>query len=379
MSIRPSIFTLSHDGQLSSLNPGEPQSEDYMQALVAKHPEIIADEDGDLLLIKREQVIGDGDSASRWSVDHLFVTRNAVPVLVELKRAVDTRLRREVVGQMLDYAANSTAYWKAGQIAETFAQQAERNNQNAEETLSDFLGSELDPAQFWEQVDANFSAGRIKLVFVADTIPRELARIVEFLNEQMRADVRAVELSWFESSDGGKAFTPRIIGATERSANEKAARAGKAPMGLDQWVSEYIAPMGPEALEALKLFEKLVVETGGTPELTSSQGSIISTYDVSGSKLYLFGFNKYNRFPGGGIQFNLSYLASRPAFAAHEVRQALYDQLASIVGPMSTKTLNGYPSFPAVKLTDAKTFDNLKSLIEEIMTMAANHVGSSVL
>ena len=40
----------------------------------------------------------------RWSLDHLFVSRTGIPVLIEVKRASDTRLRREVVGQLLDYA-----------------------------------------------------------------------------------------------------------------------------------------------------------------------------------------------------------------------------------------------------------------------------------
>jgi hypothetical protein len=35
--------------------------------------------------------------------------QNAVPTLVEVKRSSDTRIRREVVGQMLDYAANPDA------------------------------------------------------------------------------------------------------------------------------------------------------------------------------------------------------------------------------------------------------------------------------
>lgn len=168
-----------------------------MQALVARYPELIADGDGELLLIRREQTIVDSDAgASRWSLDHLFVTRDAVPVLVELKRAVDTRLRREVVGQMLDYAANTTAYWQTGRIADSFANTAMEAERDPEALLRTFLGDQ-EPALFWEQVDANFKAGRIKLVFVADEIPRELARIVEFLNDQMRAEVRAVELRWF--------------------------------------------------------------------------------------------------------------------------------------------------------------------------------------
>jgi hypothetical protein len=42
------------------------------------------------------------DRSARWSLDHLFLD---VPTLVEVKRSTDTRVRREVVGQMLDYAA----------------------------------------------------------------------------------------------------------------------------------------------------------------------------------------------------------------------------------------------------------------------------------
>ena len=88
MGNRPLILTLSKDGALASLNPRAPESENYMQAPVSKPPEIVADDDGDLLLIKREQAIGDGYFAGRWSVDHLFVTRGAVPVFVEVKRSV---------------------------------------------------------------------------------------------------------------------------------------------------------------------------------------------------------------------------------------------------------------------------------------------------
>jgi len=74
--------------------------------------------------------------------------------------------------------------------------------------LKGFIG-DWEPAAFWEQVDANFKAGRIKLVFVADEIPRDLARIVEFLKEQMRADVRAVELRWFTGEGGVTTHEPK--------------------------------------------------------------------------------------------------------------------------------------------------------------------------
>ena len=59
-----------------------------MQALVSRHPEVIVGDDRGLFFITRGQAIGDGDVAGRQSLDHLFVTRGAVPVVVELKLAV---------------------------------------------------------------------------------------------------------------------------------------------------------------------------------------------------------------------------------------------------------------------------------------------------
>ena len=119
---RNAIYTVDSAGTLTAMRPSEPRSEDFMQQLVAAHPELITDQDGALLLIRREHPIADREEGGgRWSLDHLFVTQSGVPVLVELKRAVDTRLRREVIGQMLDYAANGTAYWQGGRIAESFA------------------------------------------------------------------------------------------------------------------------------------------------------------------------------------------------------------------------------------------------------------------
>ena len=60
-------------------------------------------------------------------------------------------------------------------------------------------------------------------MFVADEIPIELARIVGFLNDQMRADVRAVELRWLSGEGGVITLSPRVIGETERAAGAKGA------------------------------------------------------------------------------------------------------------------------------------------------------------
>src|SRR5687768_5303004 len=64
------------------------------------------------LLIKHEMPVTDpATGAARWSIDLFFTDQYGIPTLVECKRCDDTRSRREVVAQMLEYAANGHHYW----------------------------------------------------------------------------------------------------------------------------------------------------------------------------------------------------------------------------------------------------------------------------
>lgn len=355
------------DGSLRRMKPSAPETEDRMQALVAKYPELITDGDGDLLLIRREQSISDTDGGGgRWSLDHLFVTRDAVPVLVELKRAVDTRLRREVVGQMLDYAANATVYWQAGRIADGFAKSAADAGLDADVVLSDFIGDQ-DPTAFWEQVDANFKAGRIKLVFVADEIPRELARIVEFLNDQMRADVRAVELRWFAGEGSAISLSPRIIGETERTAAAKGTSQRLEPISREQWIQKHIAPAGEGTLAGARAYIALVEKLGGEANVASRQGSIYAGFKGADGKTF---YPLHLWAEGSLVSFTLRFLYQRPSLQQEEVRQRLLDDLTKIVGPLTTTNLKGYPSFKIALLANPATCSKfegwLAAALEEI-------------
>ena len=101
--------------------------EDDFQRLLAEHPGLLAGDQFDrevprkwLLVAREVAVASEQDGSGRWSLDHLFLDQDAVPTIVEVKRSVDTRIRREVVGQMLDYAANGTRYWPVEDLRASF-------------------------------------------------------------------------------------------------------------------------------------------------------------------------------------------------------------------------------------------------------------------
>jgi hypothetical protein len=117
---------------------------------------------------------------------------------------------------MLDYAANAVTYWPLESILLQFDNQCKEIGGNPEEVLETFLDGNVDYDQFWENVRTNLRAGKIRLIFVADKIPGELQRIVEFLNEQMDpAEVFAVEIRQYSGQEL-KTLVPRVIGHTAK-------------------------------------------------------------------------------------------------------------------------------------------------------------------
>lgn len=230
------IYILDGD----SLQPMEEQrfeKEDDLQKLLAEHPHLL---DGEQvrpgnprrwLLVKREMgVPAAASEADRWSLDHLLVDQDAIPTLVEVKRGSNTQIRREVVGQMLDYAANASQFWTLEDLRRSFE---ETWGDDAHERLRELLQNEDEEPPnadaFWGEVATNLAAKRMRLLFVADAIPIELQRIVEFLNAQFRDNIEAlaVEVKQFKGESEGmrSALVPNVIGHTAAAPGKSAAGA----------------------------------------------------------------------------------------------------------------------------------------------------------
>ena len=136
------MFVLTSDGGLVPLKPAQFVLEDDFQRSLETYPELLSGELIDpenprrWLLISREiPVPGETDGYGWWSADHLFLDQDGVPTIVEVKRQTDTRLRREVVAQMLDYAANSTAYWTAESIRSAYEATCNKSGRDPELAL----------------------------------------------------------------------------------------------------------------------------------------------------------------------------------------------------------------------------------------------------
>ncbi|RYG38854.1 MAG: hypothetical protein EON93_01240 [Burkholderiales bacterium] len=323
------VFIVGSDNQLLALQRTAYDSEDLFQRLLGDHPallEQVAGPDGQLLLVERETPVPEElDGGGRWSLDHLFLDRSGVPVLVEVKRATDTRIRREVVAQMLDYAANGVAYWPIDQLVSAYKATAEAAGEDAEASLSEFLGGE-EPDEFWRRVEANLRSGRIRLVFVADAIPKELRRIVEFLNEQMRpAEVLALEVEQHMTADGLRLLSPRLVGNTERAEGAKAVQSSD-PIGtVEDWLARLEATRGSSVLATARRAHDWFLSAGF--DVGRSRAGIWTAVSTqAGRRCYPFFLADRT------LWADLYHLEAHAPFGSPQVRQQLLDKLRALPG-----------------------------------------------
>ena len=163
----PGIYLIDKDDNLVELKEQPYECEARLQELLARYPSLLAGDQMEgveprkWILVAREMgVPAQQDGSDRWSIDHLFLDQDGVPTIVEVKRSSDTRIRREVVGQMLDYAANGLKYWPVESLRARFEQTCESQEPRQDPTkiLADAFSidesSETGIPAFW------YSAGK---------------------------------------------------------------------------------------------------------------------------------------------------------------------------------------------------------------------------
>lgn len=227
------IFLVGEDkSKLTPMIETAYPSEDELQVLLERYSDLLPGDQIDpedprqWLLVSREMSVPGGeDEGGRWSLDHLFLDQDGIPTFVECKRASDTRARREVVAQMLDYAANGVEYWGMEKLRQAATETAVKQGTSLDDAIRRLLDREEGSGieDYWQLVESNLRSGKVRLLFVTDETPRELRRLVEFLNEKMGdVEVLAVEIKQFVGK-GQKALVPRVIGLTERGRGGKGA------------------------------------------------------------------------------------------------------------------------------------------------------------
>jgi len=200
--------------------------EDALQTLLANYPQILPGKQIDssneepprFVLLRREMPVGG------WSLDHLFVDQYGILTLVETKLFQNPESRREVVGQLMEYAANAIEAWGDGKVRVKAAEYW--SNQTPPREIGDVLksefGDELDIEEFWYRTENNIKNGRMRLIVATDELRPEIRRIIEYLNSEMQnAEVLGLELKCYGADGNSLVLVPHLVGQTQLTINKK--------------------------------------------------------------------------------------------------------------------------------------------------------------
>jgi hypothetical protein len=352
------IFLIQRSGELVEMKAQPYDTEAVLQVLLAKYPNLLAGDQMDgaaprrWLLVTREMgVPSEEEGGDRWSLDHLFLDQDAVPTLIEVKRSSDTRIRREVVGQMLDYAANAVAYWPVEAIRARYEEGCRQRDKDPVKEVETLAGTGTGVDEFWQRVKTNLQAGRIRMVFVADVIPPELRRIVEFLNGRMDpAEVLAVEIKQFVGQ-GLQTLVPRVIGLTAEAEHKKGGL-GPAEKQWDEasFFEDLRQRRGEKETEVARTI--LAWAKKSLPRIWwgkgNKDGSFFPMLDYKGEKHFVTSVWTYGR-----AEIPFQWMLTRKPFEDEAKRQELRDRLNTIPGvEIPADAVTRRPTIPLAVLTD---------------------------
>lgn len=362
------IYLIQDEDRLVEMTEQAYDSEDQLQELLEKYPNLLAGDQIDRATPRRwlsisREMQAEEDGTGKWPLEHLFFDQDGIPTLVEVKSSTTAEIRRKIVGRMLDYAANALLYWPVESMIAQFESNCREVGRDPEQVFEEFLGADANEERFWQRVKTNLQAGKLRLVFVAEEINSELRRVVEFLNEQMDpTEILAVEIKQYVSQEGLRTLVPRLIGQTAE-AQQKKSSATRERKSWDEvsFFKEFQVRQGSEEADMARELYEWAVEQ----ELVEVQWGRGGTYGGFSAKLK----QKARRYStlfvvdiaGEFLISSRSYATLAP-FDVQEKWQELRSRMSSIglslpIDPTETR-------LPNFRLSSLQDRDGLKQVLE---------------
>lgn len=168
--------------------------ESDLQGILARHPDLIPG-------------VGEGARTCRefqseaGPADIVVVGADGDVTLVECKLAANPQVRREIIGQMFDYASR---LWKMD--VDDFAARWQSRSQES-------LFSEETGIPLREALARNLAEGRFRIVLAVDAINSPLKRMVEYLNFMSGPNTSVIAVEYSRLTQGSiEILAPRIYG-----------------------------------------------------------------------------------------------------------------------------------------------------------------------
>jgi hypothetical protein len=191
----------------------EPVSETHIQALVHEHPACLPIAEIDAMFSAPVPICTELNTPA-GAIDNFMVTPSGLPVLVECKLWRNPEGRREVVGQILDYA-KELSRWSSSDLQREVNRRLKRDGNPLFEMVR-AVEPKVDEIQFNDALTANLRRGRFLLLIVGDGIREGVEAIAEYLHAHagLHFSLGLVELPIYVMPNGDRLVAPRVLART---------------------------------------------------------------------------------------------------------------------------------------------------------------------
>lgn len=147
--------------------------------------------------------------------DALYVNRSGRITLAEFKLWRNPQARREVIGQILDYAKD-LASWGYEDLQRQVSLATGKSG-NAVYDLVRERSPDLDEAEFVDNVTRHLRRGEFLLLIIGDGIREDAVRIVDFVQRHtgLHFNLALVEAALYRDADTRLIVQPRVLARTE--------------------------------------------------------------------------------------------------------------------------------------------------------------------
>jgi len=188
-------------------------SEADIQALVHDHPSSLPIAEIDPMFIGAVAICRELNTPA-GPIDNFLVTPSGLPVLVECKLWRNPQGRREVVGQILDYA-KELSRWSSSDLQREVCRVLKRDGDLVLDLVRQ-ADPNVDEIQFNDALTANLRRGRFLLLILGDGIREGVEAIAEYLQAHagLHFSLGLVEYPIYSMPNGDRLVAPRVLART---------------------------------------------------------------------------------------------------------------------------------------------------------------------
>lgn len=183
-----------------------------IQELVHQHPSILPIAEIDPIFVNPVAICQELATPT-GRIDNLLVTPTGLPIIVECKLWRNSEARREIVGQILDYAKDLSS-WSSSDLQRE-VRKLDRTGKSILELVRS-VDPNIDETTFNDALTNNLRRGRFLLIIVGDGIRESVEAISQYLQRHagLHFSLGLVELPFYSLPNGDRIVAPRVLART---------------------------------------------------------------------------------------------------------------------------------------------------------------------